>query len=702
MTTWYERREDIAVLQIDHPPVNGLNAATRAALSDGLRKAVSDNKVTAIIITGTGTVFSGGADIREFGTDAALAQPDLHQLLDQVEACNKPVIAAINGVCMGGGLELALACHYRIATPEATMALPEVKIGLIPGAGGTQRLPRAVGAEKALRMIVSGEAIHAEDALDHGLIERIVTRTHFGEAMDFAHEVAERRSRPKLRLKEVSLPPGLKAEQFFAAARAQVAQEARGLTAPLKCVDAVQAAVSLPFAEGMNAERAIFAERVASTESKALRHAFFAERAAARVDDVAADVSPRSIKSVAILGFGAMGAGMAMSLADAGFPVVIHDQSPAAVERALAQCREYWEAAARKGRLTLPQVEERMAHLKPTQRIEDLGLSELVIEVVHEDLPQKQDVMKRLDGLMKPGAILATSTSMLNVDSLAAVTRRAQDVIGLHFFYPAQRTRLIEVVRARKTAPDVLVTALQLAKKLKKVGVVSGVTEGFIANRMVEAYLHQAHLMIDEGASPAQVDAALERFGMSLGPLAASDQIGLDLGYAWRQRRYRDKPQLTRARVADQLVQMGRLGRKAGKGWYDYPASEGEGGGKPQTSANVQALIEANRRQLGLTARAIADEEIIGRCVLALVVEGARVLEEGVAQRASDIDIVHVLGCGFPPAQGGPMFYGAQVLGLAEVLVQIKRYAANPNAEPKFWQPPKLLIQAAQAGQWPK
>lgn len=697
MTTWYERREDVAVLQIDHPPVNGLNAATRAALLDGLRKASSDNKVAAIIITGTGTVFSGGADIREFGTAAAFAEPDLHQLLNHIESCNKPVVAAINGVCMGGGLELALACHYRIATPDARMALPEVKIGLIPGAGGTQRLPRAVGAQKALRMIVTGEPINAEDALDHGLIERIVIRSNFSEAMDFAHEIAERRSRPKLRMKEVSLPPGMDAQTFFATAREQVVLEARGLTAPLKCLEAVQAAVTLPFAEGMAAEHALFSERVASTESKALRHAFFAERAAARVPGLPEDVVVRPLKSIAILGFGTMGSGIAMSIANAGLQVVIHDEDQAALDRGLAACRSRWEASARKGKLTLPQVEERMALLKPTLRIEDLGMSDLVIEAVHEDMTLKQSIFRKLDGLMKAGAILATNTAMLNVDTLAAVTRRPEDVIGLHFFSPAPVMRLIEVVRGRKTAPDVLATALQFTKTLKKVAVVSGVGDGFIANRMLEQYLHQSLLLVDEGASPSQIDAALTGFGMAIGPFSMSDIMGLDMGYALRQRRYREKPHLTRARVADQLVQLGRLGQKAGKGWYDYISEDR----KPQPSAEVEGLINAHRQQAGLTPRTISDEEIVKRCVLALVNEGARILEEGIAQRASDIDIIYLMGHGFPPAKGGPMFYAAQELGLDQALATIKQYAANPNAEPKFWQPAKLLVRAAEAGRWP-
>ena len=698
MTTWYERREDVAVLQIDHPPVNGLNAATRAALVEGLRKAAGDAKVAAIVITGTDKVFSGGADIREFGTAAAFAEPNLHQVLDLVEACNKPVVAVINGVCMGGGLELALACHYRVATPDATMALPEVRIGIIPGAGGTQRLPRAVGAEKALRMIATGDPIGAEDALDHGLIERIVTRASFSEAMDFAHEVTERRSRPRLRDKEVSLPPGASADSFFAAARAQVAREARGLTAPLKCVEAVEAAVRLPFTDGIAAERAIFLERVASTESKALRHAFFAERAAAKLADVPEDTPLRRIRSTAVLGFGTMGGGIAMSIANAGLQVVIHEKDQAAIDRGLAICRRNWEASARKGKLTVPQVEARMALLKPTLKFEDVGTSDIVIEAVFEDMAVKQDIFRKLDRVMKPGAILATNTSTLDVDAIAAVTKRPQDVIGLHFFSPANVMRLLEVVRAKKTGKDVLATAMAFGKKLKKVAVVSGVCDGFIGNRMLDQYVRQTLFLVDEGASPQQIDAAMTAFGMAMGPFAMFDMAGMDIGYAVRQRRYKEKPQVTYSRIGDRVVELGRLGQKTGKGWYDYAP----GDRRPRPSAEIDALIENYREEIGITPRAISDEEVVGRCVLALVNEGARILEEGIALRASDIDVVYLTGYGFPPARGGPMFYAAQELGLDQTVAKIREFAANKHADPKFWQPAKLLVQAAAEGRWPR
>lgn len=697
MTTWYERREDIAVLQIDHPPVNGLNAVTRRTLSEGIRKASGDGKVRAIIVTGTDKVFSGGADIREFGTDAAYAEPNLLQLFNQVENCSKPIIAAINGVCMGGGLELALACHYRIATPDAIMALPEVKIGLIPGAGGTQRLPRAVGAEKALRMIVTGEPISAEDALDHGLIERIVTREHFSEAMDFAHEVAERRARPRLRMKEVSLPPGVEITQFFAQARTQVAQEAKGLIAPLSCVDAVEASVKQPFLDGMATEQKIFTERVASTESKALRYAFFAQRAAAKIPDIPSETPVRPIKSVAILGFGTMGRGIAMSAAAAGLETAIFDQSSLALEQGLAACRQHWESAARRGRLTVPQVDMYMGLLKTVTRFEDLSASDIVIEAVSEDITLKQGIFKRLGKIMKPAAILATNTAALNIEAIAAATQRTQDVVGMHFFMPAQATRLVEVVRTSQTANDVLATVMRLVKKLNKVTVVSRICDGFIGNRMLQSYLRQAMLLLQEGASPEQVDQALVEFGMAMGPFAMSDMAGLEISAAMTQRRAQSKDSNPHTLIVNQLVKRERLGQKTNKGWYDYVA----GDDAPRSSNEVAQIIEAYRAQSGQAPRPIDNQEIIDRCILALVNEGAHVLEDGVALRASDIDTVCLLGYGFPAGKGGPMFYAEQVLGFEETIARIKQIG-RLNPKDKFWQPANALSQARSIGHWPQ
>jgi len=697
MTTRYERRGNVAVLQIDNPPVNGLGHVTRRTLAEGLERALDDGAVKVVVITGTNKVFSGGADIREFNTPAALAEPNLLQLIDQVERSPKPVIAAINGVCMGGGLELALGCNYRIATPDASMGLPEVKIGLLPGAGGTQRLPRAVGAETGLRMITSGDPIKADDALKSGLVGRIVDRGSFDGVLAFAKEVVARPSHPKLRDRNVALPAGADAAVMFAAARAEVAKQARGLPAPLKCVDAVEAAVTKPFDEGLGFERGLFIELVQSPESKALRHAFFAERAAAKIPDVPEDTPTRPIRTAAIIGFGTMGGGIAMSFANAGIPVTVYEKEQAALDRGLATCRRNWEATAKKGRMSLEDVEQRVALLKPTLDFSALRGADIVIEAAYEDMIVKQDLFSRLDSTMKRGAILATNTSTLDVDQIAAATSRPQDVIGTHFFSPANVMRLLEVVRGTKTSKEVLATVMQLGKRLKKVAVVSGVCDGFIGNRMLEQYIRQSLFLVDEGASPQQVDAALYRFGMAMGPFTMFDMAGMDIGYAIRQRRYVEKPHITYSRLADRVVEMGRLGQKTGKGWYRYEP----GNRTPLPDPEIDLLIASYRAEIELAPRAISDEEIVQRCVYALVNEGAKILEEGIALRASDIDVVYLSGYGFPVAKGGPMFHAQQV-GLDSVVTTMKRFAGNRNADPAFWEPAKLLIEAAKNGRWPK
>jgi 3-hydroxyacyl-CoA dehydrogenase len=695
MATHFERRGDAAVLQIDNPPVNGLGHATRRAMLEGLERALDDPKVSCIIITGTDRVYSGGADIREFNTPAALAEPNLLQLIDAVERSPKPVIAAINGVCMGGGLELSLACHARIATPDASLGLPEVKIGLLPGAGGTQRLPRAIAAEAALRMIVSGEPIPAAEALRLGLVERIVGRDSFEGALQFATSFAAAGKRPRLRDRVAALPADVTAGAFFAAARSEVARQARGLPAPAKCVDAVEAAVTLPFEEGMARERGAFIELLQSPESKALRHAFFAERTAARIPDVPDGTPTRPIRSAAVLGFGTMGGGIAMSFANAGLPVLVYEKDQAALDRGLALARRNWEATASKGRISSEEVGRRLALLRPTLDFSAVGDADIVIEAVYEDMVVKQDVFARLDAVMKRGAILATNTSTLDVDQIAAATARPQDVIGMHFFSPANVMRLLEVVRGAKTGKDVLATVMQLTKRLRKVAVVSGVCDGFIGNRMLEQYIRQSLFLIDEGASPQQIDAALTAFGMAMGPFAMYDMAGMDIGYAIRQRRYVEKPHLTYSRIGDRVVELGRLGQKSGKGWYRYEP----GSRAPLPDPEIDDLIERYRREIGIVPRAISAEEIVQRCVYALVNEGARLLAEGIALRASDIDVVYLAGYGFPPARGGPMYH-AQSVGLDSVVASMARFAANPHADPVFWQPAPLLLEAARKGGW--
>ena len=697
MTTYYEKRGTVAVLQIDNPPVNGLGHATRKTLIDGLGRALRDDDIRSVVITGTAKVFSGGADIKEFNTPAAVAQPSLLQLIDNLEAATKPVIAAVNGVCMGGGLELALGCHYRIATQDALFALPEVKIGLLPGAGGTQRLPRAIGVGPALQMIVSGEPIAARTASERGLVSRIVTNTSFDGVLEFANEVASKSKHPKLREQPAELVGSQDSTAFFKAAREQATKHSRGLPAPMRCIEAVEAAVKLPFEQGIALERQHFVELVQSTESKALRHVFFAERAASKIPDIPEEIRTRSIGKAAVIGFGTMGGGIAMTFANAGIPVTVFEKDQAALDRGLAQCRRNWEATAKKGRLTMDEVERRIALLKPTLDFNALSTADIVVEAAYEDMAVKQDVFKRLDAVSKRGAILATNTSTLDVNQIAAATVRPQDVIGTHFFSPANVMRLLEIVRGQHTGKDVLATVMQLAKRLKKVGVVSGVCDGFIGNRMLEQYLRQSMFLVDEGASPQQVDAAMVRFGMAMGPFAVGDLAGLDIGYAIRQRRYVEKPHVTYSRVGDRVVELGRLGQKTGKGWYRYEP----GDRTPRPDPVIDELVAKYRNEIGITPRTITDDEIVQRCVYALVNEGARILEEGIALRASDIDVVYLTGYGFPAAKGGPMFY-AQTVGLKNVTDSMRSFAQNGHADPKFWQPARLLQDAVVGGQWPR
>ena len=693
MTAHYEVRGDLAVIQLDNPPVNGLNHASRKGVADAIKRANSDARVHAIVITGTDKVFSAGADIREFNTPAMAAEPNLLAVIDVVESSPKPVVAAINGVCMGGGLELALGCHYRISTPNGSMGLPEVKIGLIPGAGGTQRLPRAIGAEKALKMIASGDPIPAEEALKFGLVERLVPNTTFQGVVDFAHEVAERSKHPRLRDRTVDMPPGVDASSFASAARRDVAAQARGLIAPMKCVEAVLASLASPFAEGMQIERAFFVELLNGSESKALRHAFFAERAAAKIPDVPDNTPTRPIRNAAVIGFGTMGGGIAMSLANAGIPVRVLEAKQEALDRGLAICRRNWEASAKKGRLTAEQVETRVALLRPALKYEELRDADIVIEAVFEEMGVKKEVFSTLDRVMKSGAILATNTSTLDVDMIAAVTKRPADVIGTHFFSPANVMRLLEVVRGKKTTRDVLATVMQLGKRIGKVAVVSGVCDGFIGNRMIEQYGRQSLLLLDEGASPQQIDGALQRFGFAMGPFAMGDLAGLDIGYAIRKRRRVERPNMRYPLIADRIVEAGRLGQKTGKGWYGYEP----GSRAAQVDPAVEAMIQDYRHEMGITPREITDDEIVDRCVYALVNEGARILEEGIALRASDIDIVYLTGYGFPRARGGPMFH-AETVGLDKVVARMQEFASNPKAAPEFWQPAKLLAERARSG----
>ncbi|MFK3737743.1 3-hydroxyacyl-CoA dehydrogenase NAD-binding domain-containing protein [Massilia sp. TN1-12] len=687
MSADYHVQDGVAVITLNNPPVNGLGLATRTAAVDGLQRAAADPAVRAIVVTGAGKAFSGGADIREFNSPKALTEPTLHTLIRTVEDSPKPVVAAIHTVCMGGGLELALGAHYRVALPGAQVALPEVKLGLLPGAGGTQRLPRVLGLEQALEMIVSGTPAKSESLAGTLLFDALLPAGSdlVAGAVAFAQDIAARRPLPKVRDLAVDHPDP---HAFLAAARAKVKAAAGPFPAPPACVEAVAAAVEKPFEEGLKFERDLFLHLTTTTESKALRHAFFAERAASKVADVPADTPVRPIARAAVVGAGTMGSGIAMSFANAGIHVTVLETSQEALDKGLAAIRRNYEATARKGKLAPEQLEKRLALVQGTLDIADISQADIVVEAVFEDLAVKEDVFRRLDAAMKPGAILASNTSTLDLDRIAGFTARPQDVVGLHFFSPANVMKLLEIVRGAATGKDVLATALALAKRLKKTGVVSGVCDGFIGNRMVEQYLRQAGFLLDEGALPAQVDGAMERFGFAMGPFRMADLAGNDIGWAIRKRKRAQDPGLQYSGTADLLCEAGRFGQKTGAGWYDYAAGERT----PQPSAVVEDMVVRHSADLGIARRRIDDGEIVERLVYALVNEGAKILEEGIAQRASDIDMVYLAGYGFPLFRGGPMFY-AETVGLPAVLAAIERFARGYRGD--AWVPAPLLVRLA-------
>jgi 3-hydroxyacyl-CoA dehydrogenase len=687
----YRLQESIAVITLDNPPVNGLGFDTRVETAAGIDRALADAAVTALVLTGAGKLFSGGADIREFNTPKATTEPTLHTLIRVVEASSKPVIAAINGACVGGGLELALACHFRVASATASVALPEVKLGLLPGAGGTQRLPRAIGVESALNMIVTGASVPVPQLAETALFDEVVTGDAIEAAIAFARKtIAETLPLKRIRDLRIDYP---NAEGFFAFARNTVATVAKNFPAPLKCVDAVAAAVSKPFDEGLRYERGLFLQLVQTPESRALRHAFFAERAASKIPDVPDDTPTRSVRSVAVIGAGTMGGGIAMSFLSASLPVTLLEMTREALDRGMSTIQRNYEASVARKKLTPDKRDAAMALLTPTLRYDDLAKADLVIEAVFEEMDIKQQVFRELDRVTKPSAILATNTSTLDVDRIADATTRPQDVVGMHFFSPANVMKLLEVVRGAKTGKDVLKTVMDVAKTIRKTAVVAGVCDGFIGNRMVEHYLRQAMFLLEEGASPPQVDRALEKFGMAMGPFRMSDLAGNDVGWRIRKRRYVEKPHMRYSRVADRLCEQGRFGQKTGAGWYRYESGRRDAIADPV----ADALIAAYRKEIGMTPRKIADEEIVDRLILALVNEGARILEEGIALRASDIDLVYLTGYGFPLYRGGPMFY-ADTLGLYNVVRRMKELAAIPDADADFWQPAPLIAKLAAEG----
>jgi len=690
MSADYTVQGSVAVVTLNNPPVNGLGLATRSAAVDAIRRAEADPDIEAIVLTGAGKAFSGGADIREFNSPKALTEPTLHTLIRVVEDCGKPVVAAVHSVCMGGGLELALGCHYRVALPGAQIALPEVKLGLLPGAGGTQRLPRVVGLEMALDMVVTGTPVLSEKLAGTALFDEVFAAGTdlLAASVAFAGKVAAQRPLPKVRARAVGHPD---LDAFLATARAAVKARAGAFPAPLECVETVAASASLPFEEGLAFERARFLHLMQTPESKALRHAFMAERAASKLPDVPADTPVRRIERAAVVGAGTMGGGIAMNFANAGIPVTVLETSQEALDKGLATIRKNYENSVRKGKLAQDKAEQRIGLITGTLSYEDIAGADIVIEAVFEDMGVKESVFRQLDAVMKQGAILASNTSTLDLDRIAAFTGRPQDVIGLHFFSPANVMRLLEIVRGKETGKDVLATAMALSKKIKKLGVVSGVCDGFIGNRMLEQYLRQAFFLLEEGALPEQVDAAMEGFGFAMGPFRMSDLAGNDVGWYIRKRRAVESPHIAYSKTADLLCEQGRFGQKTGAGWYDYQPGER----KAQPSAWVRDMVERHSAELGLVRRPIADSEIVERLVFALVNEGAKILEEGIALRASDIDMVYLSGYGFPLHRGGPMFY-AETVGLPKVLEAIRGYAAGRHGE--AWTPAPLLERLARDG----
>lgn len=688
MTAEYQVNGAVAVITLNNPPVNGLGASTRSAIVEGMKKALGDDAVKAIVLTGAGKAFSGGADIKEFNTPKAFAEPTLHSVINVIENSTKPVIAAIHSVCMGGGLELALGCHYRVASAGAQIALPEVKLGILPGAGGTQRLPRVVGLEMALNMIVSGTPVASEKLAKTALFNDMIEGDLMQGALAFAKKVADTRPLPKVRDIKIDYP---NYEAFLQFSRNTVKAMASPYPAPLKCVEAVAAAVTEKFDDGLKIERDLFVELVQTTESKALRHAFFAERAASKIPDVPEDTPTRPIKSAAVIGAGTMGGGIAMNFANAGIPVKILEMKQEALDKGLATIRKNYENTMKKGKLTPAKFEERVGLISGTLSYEEIGGADIVVEAVFEDMGVKEQVFKKLDEVMKQGAILASNTSTLDVNKIASFTKRPQDVIGLHFFSPANVMKLLEIVRGAKTGKDVLATSLALSKKIKKTGVVSGVCDGFIGNRMIEQYSRQAGFLLEEGCLPEQVDKAVEKFGFAMGPFRMGDLAGNDIGWYIRKRRYVEKPEVTYSKTADLLCEMGRYGQKTSAGWYDYKP----GDRKAYPSQIVNDMIVKHSADLGIERRKISDQEIVERLVFALVNEGAYILEEGIALRASDIDMVYLTGYGFPVFRGGPMFY-ADTVGLPNLILAMEKFAAARHGE--AWKPAPLLAKLAAEG----
>jgi 3-hydroxyacyl-CoA dehydrogenase len=678
-----DRRGRVAVLTVNNPPVNALSQHVRQGLRDGLTQAGADSGVAAIVITCAGRTFIAGADITEFGKPPKA--PGLHEVLDLIESSPKPVVAAIHGTALGGGLEVTLACHYRVGVKAARFGLPEVKLGILPGAGGTQRLPRVVGVPKALSMIVSGDPIGADEALKVGLIDEIVDGDLAAAGVAFAEKVvAEKRPLKKIRDLDEKVAAVRGKPEVFADFRKSVARQTRGFRAPENCIKAVEAAVNLPFDQGLKRERELFQELITSPESKAQRYFFFAEREAAKIPDVPGDTPSREIRKAAVLGAGTMGGGIAMNFANAGIPVTVVEVAQDALDRGLGVVRKNYEATASRGRLTTADVEKRMGLITGTTDWSKIADADIVVEAVFEEMPIKKEVFAKIDGICKPGAVLATNTSTLDVDEIASATRRPADVIGMHFFSPANVMRLLEVVRGQKSAKDVITTAMGVGRRIAKVPVLVGVCYGFVGNRMLHQRGREAEKLILEGALPHEVDKVLTDFGFPMGPFAMGDLAGLDVG--WRIR----KGKGVKSAVADRICELGRFGQKTGAGYFRYE----KGDRTPIPDPDVEKIIVEVASEQGITRRKIGEDEILARLLYPMVNEGAKILEEKIAIRASDIDVIWVYGYGWPVYRGGPMFWADQV-GLKTIRDRMNEWRKTQGED---WKPAPLLDRLATEG----
>jgi len=684
----YQLHRSIGVITVNNPPVNALSVGVRQGLVDSLQQGLEDPGARALMLLGGGRTFIAGADIREFGKP--LAPPDLNAVIARFEASPKAVVAAIHGTALGGGLEVALGCHYRCALTSAQVGFPEVKLGLLPGAGGTQRLPRLIGVEPALQMIVTGDPVRAPRALELGILDHVLD----GDLLDGAIAFAERlvaEGRPLRRIADLEDRVRQVPATVFETVRKGIERAARGYLAPFKCIESVRAATTLPFTEGLARERQLFMECMHSPQSKAQIHVFFSEREVARIPDIGKDVPARPIKGAAVIGAGTMGGGIAMNFANAGIPVRLIEVSREALDRGLEVVRHNYAATVEKGRLSQADMDRRMSLIRGTVSYDEIADADVVVEAVFEELELKAEVFARLDKAAKPDAILASNTSTLDIDAMAAATSRPGQVIGTHFFSPANVMRLLEIVRGARTSRETVATTMELARVIRKVGVLVGNCDGFVGNRMLAPYLREAEFLLEEGALPQQVDRVIYDFGFPMGPFAMSDLAGLDVGWRIRKGKAATRPRdLRYSRIADRICEMGRFGQKTGAGWYRYE----KGDRTPRPDPEIEALIVAASRELGIPRRAVSDEEILKRCLHALVNEGARILEEGIALRASDIDIIYIYGYGFPPYRGGPMFH-ADTVGLKAIHEDV---AGFHRAHGPLWEPAPLLERLAGEG----